>query len=245
MSAFQLQVKNHLFSPNLIPSLITLILLPFLVSLGFWQLDRADQKRIIDKGVIEAIAKPTLKLNIFDTSKLSTEIYRTVSIKGKYDTENQFLLDNRTHLGKPGYHVLTPFHFDNSNGKQTVLINRGWITYKGTRDNIPSIKLGSNKREILGTLKEIGDSIVLNDAVETRSNPKLIQSIQLSQLMQDLDYKLLPAIIELNKEDKDGFVREWQPYYGSIDKHNAYALQWFSMAAVLLFLFVRLNTKKI
>ena len=245
MSAFQLQVKNYLFSPNLIPSLTTLILLPFLVSLGFWQLDRADQKREIDKGIHEAIAKPALQLNTIDTSKLSTEIYRTVSIKGKYDTEHQFLLDNRTHLGKPGYHVLTPFLFDNNNGKQAVLINRGWITYRGTRDNIPSITLGNNEREILGTLKEIGDSIVLNDEVETQSNPKLIQSIQLTELMQDLDYKLLAAIIELSKEDKDGFVREWQPYYGSIDKHNAYALQWFSMAAILLFLFIRLNTKKV
>jgi len=72
----------------------------------------------------------------------------------------------------------------------------------------------------------------------------LIQSIQLDRLSKTLNYELLPVMIELDKTAKNGFTREWQPYYGSIDKHNAYALQWFAMASILLFLFLKLNIRK-
>jgi len=260
MAAFQLRVSDYLFTPKLIPTLVTLILFPVLISLGLWQLDRADEKREIDHGIQLAIAKIPLKLNEIKLGTKETkeillqEVYRPVTVSGKYDNNNQFLLDNRTHLGKPGYHVLTPFKFDSTfqSDKQAsshaVLINRGWITYNGTRDNIPSIEVDDNDRKILGQIKQEADAIVLNDddkkAVQNSNNPKLIQSIQIKELNKGLDYQLLPIIIELNKQDKDGFIREWQPYYGSIDKHNAYALQWFAMAAILLFLFIRLNTKK-
>ncbi len=107
-------------------------------------------------------------------------------------------------------------------------------------------------------MKKQGRAIVLNSITDTSDNglknldanyPKLIQSIQLSKLSKEvgkeLDVKLLPIIIELEKTDETGFIREWQPYYGSIDKHNAYSLQWFAFAGILLFLFIKLNTKRI
>lgn len=249
MTAFQFRVSNYLFTPKLIPTLATLILFPALVFLGLWQLDRAEEKRVIDNGVSQAIAKPPLKLNNYDTRKLSNEIYRNTLVKGRYDVKHQLLLDNRTHLGKPGYHVLTPFLFQGINGNLAVLVNRGWITYKGTRENIPKIELKQDEREILGTIKEVNRSIVLTETEKQQDTlvayPRLIQSIEIAKLNQELNFKLLPIIIELNKSDQDGFVREWQPYYGSIDKHNAYALQWFAMAAILLFLYIKLNLKKI
>ena len=248
MADFQLRVSDYVFCPKLIPSLLTLLLFPFLLFLGLWQLDRADEKREIDDGVTLAITKPALELNSADPKSLSEEVYRSATIKGKFDTLHQFLLDNRTYLGKPGYHVLTPFKFESKNGSSAILVNRGWITYQNTRDNIPDIEVTQNEIEMLGTIKAIPRSIVLSETTRKHakgtSNPTLIQSVDIASLNQHLKYTLLPIMIELNKSEKFGFIREWQPYYGSIDKHNAYATQWFSMAAILLFLFIKLNTKK-
>ena len=259
---FELQIKNYTFAPKLIPTLLSLICIPILVSLGLWQLDRADEKRVIDQGVIDAIAKPALHLNNADLAKLENEIYRTASIKGRYDTKKQFLLDNRTHKGQPGYHVFSPFLLEqdstNNDHQHAVLINRGWIGYKGTRDQIADISFDKGFNEIKGSIKKIPRSIVLKDqAVDNSSSAlifktegkqlegvSLIQSIQLNRLEKILNYDLLPVIIELDKTTENGFVREWQPYYGSIDKHNAYAVQWFAMASILLFLFLKLNTRK-
>ena len=248
MAGLQLRIFDYSFTPKIIPSLVTLILFSLLIFLGLWQLDRADEKREIDKGVTLAIAKPALELNNADPKSLSKEVYRSATIKGKFDAQHQFLLDNRTHLGKPGYHVLTPFKFESKNATSAILVNRGWIAYQNTRDNIPDIEVTQNEIEILGAIKEIPRSIVLNETTQKQtkgtSNPTLIQSVDIASLNQHLKYTLLPIMIELNKSEKFGFIREWQPYYGSIDKHNAYATQWFSMAAILLFLFIKLNTKK-
>ncbi len=256
-----LKIGNFLFSPKLIPTLLTIFLVPILASLGLWQLDRADQKREIDNGVMQAQAMEALDLNTFidnDNMKeanFSKEFYRSASLSGRYDTDHQYLLDNRTYKGQAGYHVLTPFLLDNTS--QSIIINRGWIKYKGTRENIPDITITKNTINIKGVMKKQGRAIVLNSVDDTdklKTNyPKLIQSIQLSKLAEDLaksntakeNMQLLPIIIELDKADKTGFIRDWQPYYGSIDKHNAYALQWFAFAGILLFLFIKLNTKRI
>lgn len=258
---FELNFLGYTFAPKLIITLLALICIPILISLGLWQLDRADEKRIIDQGVNDAIAKPALQLNDADLTELSKEIYRTASIKGQYDTNKQFLLDNRTHKGLPGYHVLSPFMFESTSNSKTqyaVLINRGWIGYKGTRDQIADISLKTEISEITGSIKNIPRSIVLKEDADGnkssslifKTNEKqlkevsLIQSVQMERLEKTLNYKLLPVMIELEPSIENGFARDWQPYYGSIDKHNAYALQWFAMAAILLFLFIKLNIRK-
>ena len=242
MSTFQLQFRHYQFSPNLIPSLVTLIMIPILILLGLWQLNRADQKRHIDSGVTEAQIKSPLNLNTFNSNVFSNEVYRSASILGSFDSNKHYLLDNRTHKGRAGFHVFTPFLFNTNNGNKpkAVLVNRGWITYQGSRSNIPNIEATDNKIQIKGTIKNIGESIVLSDTTkQSLSYPKIVQSISLDKLSKDLNYPLLPIVIELDKTEKTGFVREWQPYYGSVDKHIAYAVQWFSMAAVLFILFIK------
>ena len=37
----------------------------------------------------------------------------------------KFLLDNRVHQERAGYHVLTPFRADGA--EAVVLVNRGWV----------------------------------------------------------------------------------------------------------------------
>lgn len=255
----RLQIGKYVFSPKAVPTIGAIILVPFLASLGFWQLDRADQKRVIDDGVQQSQLKAPLDLNsVIKEGKTNSEtfvkeIYRSASMTGSYDTEHQYLLDNRTYKGRAGFHVLTPFLL---NSKEGVLVNRGWISYEGTRENIPDISVNKERLNIAGVIKKQGRAIVLkdddltitdgNDSKAQQSNyPKLVQEIRISALASDLNIRLLPIVIELDSAEKTGFVREWQPYYGSIDKHNAYALQWFVMSAILLFLFLKLNTKKV
>jgi surfeit locus 1 family protein len=250
----RLQIGKFLFAPKRIPTLATIFLVPFLVSLGLWQLDRADQKREIDRGVKNAQSQEALDLNTFiNTNRtiensLSKDIYRSATLSGHYDSSHQYLLDNRMHKGKAGFHVLTPFLLEHT--KKSILINRGWISYQGTRDNIPDISITENLINISGVMKRQGRAIVLNESDNSsnklkHSYPRLIQSMKLDTLTKELNVSLLPIFIELDKKDKTGFIREWQPYYGSIDKHNAYALQWFTFAGILLFLFIKLNTKSI
>jgi surfeit locus 1 family protein len=73
-----------------------------------------------------------------------------------------------------------------------------------------------------------------------------VQQLDLAQLEQVLETRLLPVILLLDKSDEHGFVREWQPVYGvTPDKHRAYAMQWFTLAVVLLLIYVGVNSKRI
>ncbi len=242
-----LRINNTYFSPALIPSITALIVFVVLVSLGFWQLDRAEEKRIIEHEIHKAQAQQALNLNVYLTGEMPAslleKIYHSAEVEGRYDNEHQFLYDNRTHKGKPGYHVLTPLRLSDS--KVAVLINRGWIPYTGSRDNIPSIQVTNEKQIFLGKIRKPSQSIVLSDIRQAAMKfPVTIQNISVAALSRKLGYPLLPIVIELDKAQSLGFVREWQPYYGKIDKHIAYAIQWFLMAAILLFLYVKLNTKR-
>ncbi len=242
---------NTRFSPSLFPTLVMLMLFPTLIALGVWQLKRAEQKKQIDQRVLAAQNSDAINLNQLVPEQLITQIkqlnYRKASLTGRYDAQHQFLLDNRTHQGKPGYHVLTPLLLSNvpSGTQSAVLINRGWIPYFGVRDKIPDISVDAELRTLLGTIKQPARSIVLKKEQHTNSHyPFLLQSIDLNELGEKLHIRFLPVIIELDKQDESGFIRDWRPYYGKVSRHQAYALQWFAMAAILLFLYIKLNTRK-
>jgi len=242
-----MRIGNYQFSPALAPSIVVLFLFPGLISLGVWQLDRADEKREIEANVYQATLKDPFALNGLDEAefkKLPEQIYRPAIVIGSYDSDHQFLYDNRTHKGKPGYHVLSPFILEGN--KTAVLVNRGWIPYEGRRDNIQDISIETTPNTIKGVIKLPIKGIVLKDMVrQVDSYPQTIQSIALDKMVEALGYNLMPIVIELDESVDKGFIREWQPYYGSIAKHNGYAVQWFAMGLVLLLLFIKLSTKKI
>ena len=49
----------------------------------------------------------------------------------------------------------------------------------------------------------------------------------------------------LEREDAYGFVREWKAVYGiTPDKHRAYAMQWFTLALVLVLIYIGVNTRR-
>ncbi|HEC04749.1 MAG TPA: SURF1 family protein [Thiothrix sp.] len=242
-----MRIGNYQFSPALVPSIVVLILFPLLISLGLWQLDRAEEKRGIEANVHQAGLKAPLSLNDLDVveqRELGKHIYRPVTAIGSYDNKHQFLYDNRTHKGMPGYHVLTPFLLKGKGA--AILVNRGWIGFKGRRDNIQDISIKAVEESIQGVVKLPSESILLKESEKLTENyPQTIQSLALDEMAEALGYHFLPIVIELDKDANNGFTRDWQPYYGSIAKHNGYAMQWFAMAAVLLLLFVKLSTKKV
>lgn len=248
MPVLQFQFHNYQFTSKLLSSFIALLIVMFLISLGVWQLHRAEVKHQIDDNVIQAQYKSPLKFNHFinNENNFEDQIYRKASMTGNYHNQINFLLDNRTHKGKAGFHVLTPFLLESgSDTSKAVLINRGWIPYQGTRDNIQDISISNKEIELTGAIMNVGDSIILgDDNQKSLTYPKIIQSVSLEKLSHDIQFELLPIIIQLDKAEESGFVREWQPYYGTADKSTAYAVQWFSMAVVLFFLFIKLNTKK-
>ena len=225
-----------------------MVVFPTLISLGHWQLDRAEEKREIESSVNAAGDKKPLILNDVTDIDLKHEVYRPAEMVGHFDNDRQYLWDNKTNQGRPGYHVLTPFLFEG--GKTAVLVNRGWVPMLGRRDQLPDVSLtegGLARVSIKGVIKNPSNTIQLAERLDQKGAdfPHVIQAFEPSIFAEELALNLLPVMIELAADDKYGYVRDWKPYFGKIEKHNGYALQWFLMALIVLFLYFKLNTKRI
>ncbi|HBM08322.1 MAG TPA: cytochrome oxidase biogenesis protein Surf1,facilitates heme A insertion, partial [Pseudomonas sp.] len=95
------------FKPGVIPTLVVLCLLPFLVWLGFWQLERADQKR--DMLARQEAREAAAPLGPEQIETLQDPAYARINLQGSFDAEHSFLLDSRTRDGRVGVELLQPF----------------------------------------------------------------------------------------------------------------------------------------
>ena len=233
------------FSPGLWPTLVTLLLLPMLIGLGLWQLERAAWKQ----ELVDAHAAST-QLAPVDPGWLLASgepaAFRPVRLRGQYDLAHQLLLDNRTYRGHAGYHVLTPLRI--ADGESVVLVNRGWVPTGLDRAVLPELPGPAGPVVIEAVTSLLPEKLFRLGDVEERNEgwPKVVQQRDLAQFEQLLGTGLLPVILLLDASNDHGFVREWQPVYGvTPDKHRAYAMQWFTLALVLLLIYLGVNSKRI
>ena len=239
-----MRISGFNFTPGLWPSIATVLLLPFLIGLGIWQLERASWKQgLIDDQAERAQQAPVLLELLLERDE--TLQYRPVAVRGYYDLEHQLLLDNRTHQGHAGYHVLTPLLLDQ---RRAVLVNRGWVPVGEYRARLPELPGPVDELVVNASIKLPPEKFFrLGEAEEANDGwPKVVQQMKLPQFEQQLGYSLLPIVLLQDPADEYGFVREWQAVYGvPPDKHRAYALQWFTLALVLLAIYIGVNTKRI
>ncbi|SSC09687.1 SURF1 family protein [thiotrophic endosymbiont of Bathymodiolus puteoserpentis (Logatchev)] len=223
-----------------LPGLLIVLTIVGLLLLGFWQLERADEKRAIEHAIVLASLNSAQLVTQADT--LIQKEYYQVLLEGRYDNDKQFIYDNQIVNGNAGYYVLTPFILDN---KTVILVNRGFVPWYGSREKLVDIAVSEAKVSIQVRLIKPKERIKFKQNNST-TFPMLIQSLNIERLSHLLDYQLIAMLAQLDVKSDNGFYRQWQPFYGSVDKHLGYALQWFLMAFILSFIAIRLwikNTK--
>jgi cytochrome oxidase assembly protein ShyY1 len=224
-------------------TLITLVLLTLFVSLGRWQWHRGEAKQAVWNTYERNDATPALNAPVnFDTA----ERFKRVAFDGRFDPEHQFLLDNRSHAGKPGYEVLTPFVLKDG---RRILVNRGWIPFGGYRDRLPDVSMpGSSSATIAGRLDELPTPGLASGRAPPDTGatwPKLTSFPTHTELEASLGDKLARRILLLDPQLPGGYVREWSPPGMPPTRHFSYAIQWWGFAAVLLVLYFGLNFRKV
>lgn len=244
MSEYNAAATRRRFRPRLVPTLATIVLLPILVSLGFWQLDRADTKR----ARLERFEAGSQVIGLDTPSSVqqigALEQFQRVRLSGRFDGDRQFLLDNMTDGGAAGYHVLTPFRTTGSDS--VVLVDRGWLRKDFGATELPDIDVGDDDRFIIGRVSRLPrPGLELEAAAAPVGNwPVIVQFPDSSAISVLLGEEILDPLLLLSPEADDGFVREWRPDSVSVDRHMGYALQWFAMAATLAVIYLVVNLKK-
>ncbi len=238
-----MRVGSLEFRPGLWPTVTTLVLLGLLVSLGFWQLDRAEQKRALLAEYRAETAAAPLRLDPARTSYEGMD-YRVVTASGHFDGDHQFLLDNRTHNGHVGYQVLTPFVL-NAEGT-TVLVNRGWVPLGNSREVLPDPPVPAGEQRVIARIKLPADKVfMLSDEAPRDGWPWRVQAVQLDLFAAELGRSLMPLVLLLESDVGDGLVRDWKPLTFGPERNTGYAVQWFGLALTLLIIYFVVNTSKV
>lgn len=223
-------------------TVFTLVLLPALVGLGFWQLERAAEKERLDARFAERAMLPPEPLSALARSDSTELVYRRAEVIGHYHETALILKDNQTRGGRYGVDVITPF-FDRSSG-QWLLINRGWVPADPARQTLPAVDTPQGELLLVASIYvPPGTPYVLGEEnFNGQRWPLRVQDPASAALRQELERRLdgdlYPRELRLAPGQPTGFRRDWPLANSSPERHRGYALQWFTMAAALLLLFL-------
>ena len=235
-------IAGRRFRPRPWSSAATLVAVGLCVALGLWQLERAAFKQSVEDRYEQRLAAAYSSYVAGDeTDDLQ---FRKLVFRGRYDAAHNFLLDNQVHRGRAGYHVLTPLHLDG--GDHILLVNRGWAAWGPRRDPLPTVPPPAPGDEVRGIVFYPSEpALDLGGAGLDGNWPQLISHIDIDGLQAQYSARLLPFVLWLAPEQPGQFVRDWDPVWLPPEKSRAYAVQWFSFAAIVVLLFVGLNLKKV
>lgn len=237
-----IKFASYHFNPGLLSSLVTAGLLYAMISLGFWQLDRAEYKDTLQQKIVERKKLAPVGLEELPLSSESRRYY-PVKIYGEFDSEHIFLLDNKILNGRVGYHVFTPLMIADS---KSILVNRGFLMQGRTRDNVPDIETSDGKIMLQGLLDLTPPrGVVLAENVqETTRWPIVLQYIDLDEISKILGYQLYDMVLWLNQDQTGSLEYDLPVLNLNSAKNNGYAFQWFALSLALLLIYIVVNTKK-
>ncbi len=209
-----------------VPRLLTafvVVMLPVVWSLGFWQLERAGEKQVLEDAFLLQLSAPIKAVG--ETVKP----FERLQLKGLWG-EQQFLVDNQIHERQVGYWVIQTFNAEN--GKR-YLVNRGWIQAPASRENLPEIPTPLGTVSILVfAWPQLGLPPMWGE--DPWPNLPVVRVQQ-----RDIDRMALrtgsePIELRLESGSQGVFIAPPQDIQFGKATHFGYAIQWFGLGVVLI-----------
>ncbi len=144
------------FRPRFWPSLTTALALAVLVAMGNWQLERLEWKRGLSAEMTQRMAGPVLALPPPPVDAAALR-YRPIRLVGRFHHDRELYLEARSHEGRVGLHLVTPFELDDG---RVVLVDRGWVPIERRRpETRPESQIGgqaAGRVRVTGTIRTGG-----------------------------------------------------------------------------------------
>ncbi|MDB6082454.1 MAG: hypothetical protein JWN43_335 [Gammaproteobacteria bacterium] len=235
-----LKVGSRIFAPRPFTTVLTILVLVMLVSLGRWQLRRADEKRTL----YDAFDKGSDATRVVDRQTPPLPRYQRIEAQGNYDESRQILIDNMTDAeGHAGYFVITPFALTSGSW---LLVNRGWVPVGTSRAILPAIGVAGDSRKIHGRTDRLpspgihmGHPVGLHPPFPAVAN--FPSRAEIERVFQETAWSPAADVVLLDADQPDGYVRRWvAPGFPPV-RHLAYAVQWFALALALGVIYLATN----
>ena len=214
--------------------------------LGWWQLDRAQQKvdlqqQIDQRGSQAALPQGDLAR---DQAQASLQWQRTVQLRGRWLAKHTIYLDNRQMNGRPGFFVLTPLLLSPGDA---VVVQRGWLPRDfQDRSRLTPVATPDGEVVLTGRIAPPPSKLFAMGSTDTGL---IRQNLDLPAWSQELGLALRPvSVLQTDPDDgankpaasasSAGLLRQWPAPALGVGKHHGYAFQWFAFAALIAGLYV-------
>ena len=218
--------------------IFAIIFAPITIGLGFWQIQRAEEKNIIIANYDELLSRPSINLEQSKTYKNWQPIKMSGSFKDLVIYE-----DNAILKGKAGFKIYHLFEVDDGS---LIFVHRGFVPRNMIKNDLPSIIVPKDKRELEGTvLKKENNSFVKN--IEESDN-RIIQEFNSRYISDKFNLKkdiyLHNFLFNLGVRQEEKLDLIEKPVNMSASKHIGYAIQWFGLCTALIILTVYAYRRK-
>jgi len=218
--------------------IFAIIFVPITISLGFWQLDRAQEKTEIIANYDELLTSEPINLNAKSTYKN----WQPVTTMGRFK-DTVIFEDNAILNGRAGFKI---YHlFENGDGSY-VFVHRGFIERNMIKNNLPQIDMPKGKQSLKGSVLIKQDNSFVQDIEE--SDARIIQEFNIERLINKFpilkDRYLHPFLFNLDIRDKNKFLAIEKPVNMTASKHIGYAIQWFGLCLALIILTIYAYRRK-
>ncbi|MGF1605517.1 MAG: SURF1 family protein [Rhodothalassiaceae bacterium] len=226
------------FRPGLPATIMTLIGLAVLISLGVWQVQRLHWKQDLIARLEQRLAAEPVPLPA-DIEDPALWDYRRVGVEGVFaHAREAYVFAGRQRTG--GWYVITPLIRKRG---APVLINRGWVP-DDARD--PAARPAG---QIPGPVRVTGIVRVTRPGNAFTPEPdreaRLFFAADIAALAEAADLgAVAPVILDADVSDAPG-PEGGQTRLDLPNNHLSYAVTWFALAAVLLAIYLVFGLRRI
>ena len=230
------------------------------IRLGFWQLERLEERRAENMRVAAGLRGAPIPLETIGADSTQSRAQRVV-VRGTYDYAHEVALINRSRDGAPGVNILTPLRIP---GRDTaVMVNRGWVyspdgsTIDLSRWHEADTAAGTAYVSWLHVAAPTDSVVSASPSSSSSSSPRRVMRLERAALARQIPYPIAPYQLVLIDEAAEqaagatGYGSATPSPFGTavvdstrpiriplpaLDEgaHKSYAIQWFSFAAIAL-----------
>ena len=224
--------------------LMALLVAVLTARLGFWQLDRANQKQRLQQALDSRAAMPPLPQALLARrlDEVAAQAHRVTTLQGRWLNDQSVYLENRPMASRTGFYLVTPLALDDGT---SVLVQRGWVPRDlMDRSQVPPPPALVPPAGVHGRLAPALARLYEFDAAA--AGP-IRQNLDLSAFALETGLNLRPWVLVQMEvptatvssgKPSDGLLRQWPAPDHGVQKHHGYAFQWFSLSALTLSFYV-------
>ncbi|HJD56232.1 MAG TPA: SURF1 family protein [Rickettsia endosymbiont of Pyrocoelia pectoralis] len=218
---------------TILTNFLVFIAFAILISLGFWQFSRLQEKKLFLASMQKNLTSPAINLEEIHNDTP----YSKVKVTGYFLPDKDIYLYGRRSMSseKDGYYLVTPFKTIEN---KIILVARGWFSNRNK--NIISGATNDRKHKLVGVTMPSERTRSYLPANDIKNNVWLTLDLQEASKVLGLDLENF-YLIEESKDisNLDILLPLSINHLAAIrNDHLEYALTWFGLAASLVVIYV-------